>query len=239
MKPYQAMKRWIPVCAALVIVAVFDGVLAWSRFWNVAPPAAPAVPPIFAKDAARPQQSSPSRTPVIGVIFANGPGLHAVSSTEDEDYSYFSISLNSNGEMLLEGPNGERLGFDPEAHKLMNQIQNGYYGEGDQIDDDDDDQPPQAHPTPAPTPTPPATLSGLDDNGFRQVEMGQIAPGKYRLKVITRQDADYTLEIRYRNRAGNLSTAYFTKVAVTPGDVHLYELEIPQDPTGEIKASRR
>src|SRR5262249_31660818 len=114
------------------------------------------------------------------------------------------------------------------------------YDEGDLIDDDDAaDAPPEGQPVYRPAPPPPNTLSGLTDNGLRRVEVGRPMPGKYLVKVIARDATAYSLSTDYYNRSGNLSRAVFNKVSVSPGDVHIYELEVPFESIGEIKARRQ
>lgn len=158
-------------------------------------------------------------------------------SVEQDDYSYLHVYLNGYGEMLFKDGESRLAGFDSKAGKLLSQIANSNYDEGDQIDDDDDDSPPGA-PTPSPTPEPTAP-SGLADNGFRRLEVGQPAPGTYFLTVLapsTGTDAKYTLQITFTDRADKMSSAAFQDVAAPPRAVHTYKLQIPSDPAGEIKA---
>ncbi len=225
--------------AALAIVVVSCGMTAWEMHLKTARPAHAVV---FQSSPPAAVKSGPPAAPVVVAMApGNGATLATVRPADDEDHSYLRISLSSKGEMLLQDPQGRRLGFDPESHQLVSQIQNGSYDEGDQIDDDEDDSPnaPGSQPTPTPRPTPPATLSGLDDNGFRNLELGQPAPGKYLLTVIARNETSYSLSVVFYNRLYNMSSADFDKVAFSPVGTHVYELEVPDDASGEIKVVRR
>lgn len=234
------MKRKDLVWVALAIVVVCAAMVAWEMHSKPAP-----APSAVAAQPTKPAPGTPlvsSPPPAVGaIVIGNGAGLVKLRPTEDpgQDSSYLSITLSSKGEMLLQDSQARRLGFDSQAHKLVRQIANASYDEGDMIDDDDDSAPNSPPPSPTPTPTPPATLSGLEDNGFRRMEVFQPAPGKYVLTVIARNEANYNLLLHFRKRDGNLSTAAFDKVAVSSGEVHVYEFEIPTDASGEIKAERR
>jgi hypothetical protein len=230
------MRRVDLAWAFLAVVIVCGAMVAWEMREKIAHAPAPAQP-------AKPSPATQSLTapPVMGaIVVGNGAGLVKVSPAGDpsQDLSYLSINLSGNGEMLLQDPQAQHLGFDAQNHTLMRQIGNGSYDEGDMIDDDDDEAP-NSPPPPTPTPTPPATLSGLADNGFRRLEISRPTPGHYLLTVITRNEANYTLLFHLSKRDGNPSSAAFDKVAISPGEIDVYDLEIPADASGEIKAVRR
>jgi hypothetical protein len=231
------MRRSELVWIALAIVIVGGAMVAWEMREKIthAPASAQSSKPSPAT------QALPARAGVGAIVVGNGSTLVKLRPAEDpsQDMSYLSITLSGNGELLLQDPQAQRLGFDPQNHTLLRQIGNGSYDEGDMIDDDDDEAPNSPPPSPTPTPTPPATLSGLADNGFRRLEISRPAPGHYVLTVITRNEANYSLLFHLSKRNGNPSTADFEKVSVSPGETHVYDVEIPADASREIKAVRR
>ncbi|HEX7287027.1 MAG TPA: hypothetical protein VF532_12645 [Candidatus Angelobacter sp.] len=217
-----------------VILVVCGAMVAWEMHEKAAHAPAPAQP---LKPS--PATQATATPPAIGAMVAgNGTGITKLGPAAAEDHSYLFISLSSKGEMLLQDPQGRFLGFDAGNHRLIQEAANGHYDEGDMIDDDDDEAPTSPPPSPTPTPTP-TTLSGLEDNGFRRIELGQPAPGKYVLTVVARNETNYSLVLNFRGRDDNLSTAVFEKVSVSPGDVHVYEFEIPAVAAGELKPERR
>jgi hypothetical protein len=230
------MRRRELAWMAVAIVVVCGAMVAWEMHEKAAHALPASAQPLKPSPAT---QATPA-PPAIGAIFVgNGNGLVKLTPVVAEDHSYLFISLSSKGEMLLQDPQGRLLGFDVGNHRLIQEAANGHYDEGDMIDDDDDEAPNSPPPSPTPTPTPPATLSGLEDNGFRRIELGQPAPGKYLLTVVARNETSYALVFNFRKRDDNLSTAAFDKIAVSPGDVHVYEFEIPADASRELKPERR
>jgi hypothetical protein len=231
------MRRVDLAWAFLAVVVVCGAMVVWEMREKIAHAPAPAQP---AKPS--PATQAAPTPPVIGaIVIGNGAGLVKVSSAGDpsQDMSYLSINLSGNGEMFLQDPQAQHLGFDPETRKLITDSGFGHYDEGDMIDDDDDEAPNSPPPSPTPTPSLPATLSGLADNGFRRLEISRPTPGHYLLTVITRNEANYTLLFHLSKRDGNPSSAQFDKVAVSPGETHVYEFEVPADASGEIKSIRR
>jgi len=227
------MKRTNPVWVALGLLAVSGAVLGWMVHRMSGRPVS-AARPAASKTASA--QASPATASVLTTVAQE----NSTPPATGQDSSYLYISMSGTGEMLIQDPQARSLGFDPGSHKLIQQIPNGSYDEGDLIDDDDAaNAPPEGQPTYRPAPPPPNTLSGLTDNGLRRVEVGRPMPGKYLVKVIARDATAYSLSADYYNRSGDLSRAVFNKVAVSPGDVHIYELEIPFDTIGEIKARRQ
>jgi len=223
------MKRTNPVWVALGLLAVSGAVLGWMVHRMSGRPASAASKTTSA-------QAGPARASVLTTVAQE----NSASPATGQDSSYLYISMSGTGEMLIQDPQARSLGFDPGSHKLIQQIPNGSYDEGDLIDDDDAAKaPPEGEPIYRPAPPPPNTLSGLTDNGFRRVELGRPMPGKYLVKVIARDATAYSLSADYYNRSGDLSRAVFNKVAVSPGDVHIYEIDIPFDSMGEIKAERQ
>ena len=223
------MKRTNPVWVALGLLAVSGAVLGWMVHRMSGHPASAASKTTSA-------QAGPARASVLTTVAQE----NSASPATGQDSSYLYISMSGTGEMLIQDPQARSLGFDPGSHKLIQQIPNGSYDEGDLIDDDDAAKaPPEGQPIYRPAPPPPNTLSGLTDNGFRRVELGRPMPGKYLVKVIARDATAYSLSADYYNRSGDLSRAVFNKVAVSPGDVHIYEIDIPFDSMGEIKAGRQ
>jgi len=223
------MKRTNPVWVALGLLAVSGAVLGWMVHRMSGRPASAASKTTSA-------QAGPARASVLTTVAQE----NSASPATGQDSSYLYISMSGTGEMLIQDPQARSLGFDPGSHKLIQQIPNGSYDEGDLIDDDDAAKaPPEGQPIYRPAPPPPNTLSGLTDNGFRRVELGRPMPGKYLVKVIARDATAYSLSADYYNRSGDLSRAVFNKVAVSPGDVHIYEIDIPFDSMGEIKAERK
>lgn len=232
--------KWATVIVALVALTIADSVLAYNfirRRHTLQAAAQPA--------AARSGQTSrlvvqqqPAHPGGV-IILGNGSKLRVIrpASVEQDDYSYLHISLSGNGELLFKDGQSKGVGFEPTSGKLLTQIANSSYDEGDQIDDDDDDTSPG---TPAPSPTPePTAPSGLLDNGFRRLEVGRPSSGTYLLTVMTdprSTNSKYTLEITFTNRTDGTSTAVFKDVTAPPRAVHTYKVQIPSDPAGEIKA---
>ena len=227
------MKRTNPVWVALGLLAVSGAVLGWMVHRMSLRPVSAARPAVSKK--ASPQAGSATASVATTVGQEN-----RIPPATQQDSSYLYISMSGTGEMLIQDPQARSLGFDPGSHKLIQQIPNGSYDEGDLIDDDDAaDAPPEGQPVYRPAPPPPNTLSGLTDNGLRRVEVGRPMPGKYLVKVIARDATAYSLSADYYNRSGDLSRAVFNKVGASIGDGHIYKIEIPFDTIGEIKARRQ
>lgn len=197
----------------------------------------PAVAPSSQRSQVPLQQQPPHPAGVI--ILGNGSNLSVIrpASLEQSDYSYLHIYLNGSGELLFRDGQSRLLGFDKKSGKLLTQIADSNYDEGDQIDDDDE-APARGAPTPSPTPEPNAP-SGLLDNGFRRLEVGRPPSGTYLLTVMTDpkfSNSKYTLEITFTNRSDQASSVAFKDVVVPPDGIQIYRLQIPSDPAGEIKA---
>jgi hypothetical protein len=236
------MKRSI-VIVALIALAIVNSVLALKliqrRHASLQAASQSSV-------AARPNQTSQMPVqqqplhPGGVMIVGNGSNLTVIRpvSVDQDDYSYLHISLTGDGEMLFKDGESRVVGFESASGKLLTQIANSSYDEGDQIDDDDEDPAPGAAAAPSPTPEPTAA-SGLLDNGFRRLEVGRPAPGTYLLTVTTDSrsgNSKYSLAITFTSRSDKMSLTEFKDVAAAAGSGHIYKLQIPSDPLGEIKA---
>lgn len=232
--------KWGIVIVALVALTIADSVLAF-RFFRGRHALHAAAQPAIAQSSPSSHIPAQQQPPHPGgvIILGNGSNLSVIRpvSVDQEDYSYLHISLSGDGEMLFKDGESRVVGFEPASGKLLSQIANSSYDEGDQIDDDEDPTPgAAAAPSPTPEPTAP---SGLLDNGFRRLEVGRPAPGTYLLTVTTdpkSSNSKYTLEITFTNRADGMSAAAFKDVTSPPRAVHTYKVQIPSDPAGEIKA---
>src|ERR1700746_191865 len=130
--------------AVIAVLVVSGAVLGWTLHRKSLHPlsksATPAPTPTLAQVEPPPR---PQPAPILSTtVQDNGAGTLKGRLAEDQDQSYLYITLSGKGEMLLQDSQARNLGFDPERHKLVEQITNGSYDEGDIIDDDDDNSPP-------------------------------------------------------------------------------------------------
>lgn len=226
--------------AVVILTLAISGTLVAARLLRKRPAQAPVRPSSLPPRQPSPGPVSPPSRAMGAIMIGNGNGFTVIRAEPHEDTSYLLISFSGKGEILLKDAQLRLAGFDPGSGRLLNQIANSSYDEGDQIDDDDDDAPASGSAAPEPSPEPKAP-SGLADNEFRRLEIGQPAPGVYLLTVMPDAggvDQKYSLEVSFSNQLRNSSFAEFKDVVARPGSVNTYKLQIPSEAAGDVKLDR-